>query len=206
MGQSICVFSSSIHAASGPFLAAAQELGAAIARRGWTLVYGGTDVGLMGVVARSVHAHGGHVVGVIPAALHHAGIAYSQADELIVARDLRERKAIMDQRADAFVALPGGFGTLEEVFEIITLKQLGYHRKPIGILNVAGYYDPLAQLFEHIYEQGYARPDNRRLYRIVDTVADLFHYLETYEPPEVGAKWAPRQEERFRPPLPHAEG
>src|SRR5690606_22671949 len=175
---------------SSAFLAAAEELGAAIARKGWTLVYGGTDVGLMGAVARSVHGHGGRVVGVIPAALRDAGIAYRQADELIVTRDLRERKAVMDSRADAFVALPGGFGTLEEVLEIITLKQLRYHRKPVGILNVAGYYDPLARLFEHIHEQGFARPDNRQLYRIVDGVADLFAYLEAYEPPQIGTKWA----------------
>ncbi|HEX6990218.1 MAG TPA: TIGR00730 family Rossman fold protein, partial [Bacillota bacterium] len=177
MQRAICVFSSSVHQVDGPILEAARELGAGIARRGWTLVYGGTDVGLMGAVARAAHAHGGRVVGVIPVALRDAGIAYDRADQLIVTRDMRERKAVMDRRSDAFVALPGGFGTLEEVFEIITLKQLGYHRKPIGILNIAGYYDPLQGLFEHIYERGFARTETRELYRIVSGVPGLLEYV-----------------------------
>jgi uncharacterized protein (TIGR00730 family) len=122
MSQSICVFSSSSDAIDRSFFQVAAELGAAIARRGDVMVFGGFNVGLMGEAARAVHQQGGRVVGVIPAFIESRGLGYDAADELIVTRDMRERKAAMEVRADAFVALPGGFGTLEEMFEIITLK------------------------------------------------------------------------------------
>lgn len=183
MERAICVFAGASSAVDPIFFAAAQDLGAAIARRGYALVYGGTHVGLMGTIARAVHAHGGRVIGVIPDRLFQAGVAYAPADELIVTRDMRERKAVMADRAQAFVAFPGGFGTLEELFEVLTLKQLGYHHRPVVLLNVAGFYDPLAELFAYLYDRGFAPPEHRQLYHVAENVTDLFAYLDTYQPP-----------------------
>lgn len=138
MRKTICVFCSSSSAIDAVYFNTAQELGKSIGERGWGLVYGGSDVGLMGAVARSVTQHSGPVVGVIPQTIHARGIAYETADEMIVTKDLRDRKAEMERRADAFIAMPGGFGTLEEVVEVLTLKQLQLHLKPIifSILTV----------------------------------------------------------------------
>src|SRR5437867_216516 len=133
--RAICVFSSSSDAVAPHYVELAQSFGALLARRHMGLVYGAGRVGLMGVLARAVHAHGGRVIGVIPDFLRAQEVAYEEADELIVTRDLRERKAIMESRYDAFVALPGGFGTLEEILEILTLKQLATHAKPVVFLN-----------------------------------------------------------------------
>nr|PZN42781.1 MAG: TIGR00730 family Rossman fold protein [Bacillota bacterium] len=189
MEKALCVYCSSSDAVDPVFFAAARELGAAMARQGYALVWGGTRVGLMGALARSVQEHGGRVIGVIPRALAERGIGYEGADELFVTRDLRERKAVMEARASGFVALPGGFGTLEELLEILTLKQLGYHQKPVVILNVQGFYDPLVELFEHIYRHRFAKPGFRQLYHVAGSVADLFAYLETYRPPALEDKW-----------------
>ena len=190
MAKTLCVYCSSSDRVAPHFFAAARELGAEIARQGYSLIYGGTDVGLMGAIARSVHQHQGYVIGVIPEALHAAGIAYNLCDELIVTRDMRERKAAMENRADAFVGFPGGFGTLEEVFEILTLKQLSYHAKPLVLLNVAGFYDPLLELFEHIYASNFARLDYRELYHVANDAPDLFRYLGSYQPPQLKNKWS----------------
>lgn len=189
MTKTICVFCSSSDNVAPVFFDVAQELGAMIARQNYTLVYGGSNVGLMGVVARSVHASGGQVIGVIPRVIHARGIAYDTADELIITRDLRERKAMMEARADAFITLPGGFGTLEEVVEVITLKQLQTHAKPIILLNTDGFYDPLIALFEHFYQQRFAKPDQRQLYHFTPDVNEVFAYLETYQPPAIEDKW-----------------
>ena len=131
----------------------AEQLGGQMAGRGHALVYGGTNVGLMGSVARAMRQAGGKVVGVIPKFIADRGIAYEAADELIITNDMRQRKATMEARSDAFIAMPGGFGTLEEVLEIITLKQLQQHTKPVVFLNPGGFYDPLTSLFEHMYEK-----------------------------------------------------
>ncbi len=171
MERTVCVYSSSSATIAPGFFAAATELGAALALAGYTLVYGGAQVGLMGATARAVHAHGGRVVGVIPDGLRTREIVYEEADELIVTADMRTRKAIMEARAAAFVALPGGFGTLEEILEILTLKQLGWHRKPLVLLNTAGFYDPLIDLFEHIYRGQFAPVATRQLYYVTADVA-----------------------------------
>jgi uncharacterized protein (TIGR00730 family) len=189
VNKAICVYSSSSDAVSSNFFEAARALGAEMARREHPLVYGGSDVGLMGAIARSVHEHGGKVIGVIPEALLDWGVAYKDADELIVTKGMRERKAIMEERAEAFVALPGGFGTLEEVFEILTLKQLQYHTKPIALLDVDGFYEPFNKLCEHMYEQKFAQPSHRQLYRVTPDIDSLFAYLETYQPPTPAVKW-----------------
>jgi uncharacterized protein (TIGR00730 family) len=153
---SVCVFCASASGLPEVHHDAARRLGELIAERGHRLVYGGGDVGLMGEVARAVHAGGGTVVGAIPRALVERELAYGPADELIVTDTLRERKAAMDARADAFVALPGGFGTLEELVEVITLRQLRLHDRPIVLVDVAGYYRPFVALAREMVDQGFA--------------------------------------------------
>jgi uncharacterized protein (TIGR00730 family) len=186
--KNICVYCSSSDAVAPIYLETARALGARIAARGNTLIYGGANLGLMGELARAVHAGGGHVVGVIPQALQARGIAYAATDEVIITQDLRERKATMEARADAFIALPGGLGTLEELLEVLTLRQLQAHTKPIVLLNTANYYAPLLALFAHLYRERFARPfDN--LYYVADDVAGLFDYLDTYQPFLAPSKW-----------------
>lgn len=146
--RKICVFCSSSDSLPGAYRDAAVALGEAIATRYGELIWGGARLGLMGLLAESVQRHGGRVTGVIPRVLVEAGIAYASADALVETKDLRERKAEMERRADGFVVLPGGFGTLEETLEIITLRQLGQAHQPLVILNVDGYYDGLAAFFE----------------------------------------------------------
>jgi hypothetical protein len=175
--RNICVYCASSNHVDRAFFGVADEMGAAIAQRAGTLVYGGGHVGLMGAVARAVHAHGGKVVGVIPQSMVDVELAYREADELIVTENMRQRKQVMEDRSDAFVALPGGFGTLEELFEILTHRQLGYHNKPIVIVNAHGFYDPLVELFDHMYEHRFAREKYRETYDVVGTVGEVFEVL-----------------------------
>jgi hypothetical protein len=187
--KTICAFCSSSDAVAPEYFDAARELGALFAQRGITLVYGGGNVGLMGALARSVHAGGGKVIGVIPSALRDLELAYTEADELIVTKDLRERKAIMESYADAFVALPGGYGTLEEMIEVLTLKQLRFHDKPLVFLNTAAFYSHLHAFFEHLYEHHFAKPKSRELYCFVDRPADVLECLDRWESTPAGTKW-----------------
>lgn len=168
---SICVYCSSSNAIADRYPPVAEALGREIARRGHSLVYGGGAVGLMGVLAHATHEAGGVVTGVIPAKLQdREGIAYD-ADDLIVTETMRERKGIMFRRADAFVVLPGGYGTLEEFMEVLTLKQLGYHDHPIAILNVDGFFDTLLDFFEELRGGRFAR----------EAIGDLVHVVSTAE-------------------------
>jgi len=144
---------------------------------------------LMGILARAVHAQGGRVVGVIPQALRDKEVAYLKADELIITKDLRERKAIMQQRSAAFVALPGGFGTLEEVFEILTSKQLGFHGAPIVFINTQNFYQRLFDFFEQLYRQRFAKPEHQQLYQIAATSEEAMQCLQRYEPGTMPDKW-----------------
>lgn len=178
MPRSICVFSSSSDEISDIFFKAAEELGKAIAEKNFTLVYGGGNNGLMGALALSVHKHKGKVIGVIPEYLKSKGYAYSPADELIVTKDLRERKTFMEDRSDAFLTLPGGFGTLEELAEVLALKQLKQHTKPIVILNINGFYDQLLLFFEEIYKGRFTSEKNRKLYHVATDIEGAFKYLE----------------------------
>jgi uncharacterized protein (TIGR00730 family) len=143
----------------------------------------------MGALAHAAKSAGGRVIGVIPKHLGERGIGFDKADELIVTANLRERKAIMESRADAFIVLPGGFGTLEEAVEIITLKQLHQHQKAIVILNAHRFYDPMLTLFEHFYEQRFAKAASRALYHFSPTVKGAFDYLDKYKPVEIATKW-----------------
>jgi cytokinin riboside 5'-monophosphate phosphoribohydrolase len=189
VGSSICVYCSSSDAVASEYVEAARALGELIGRRGHELVYGGGRVGLMGVLARAARAAGAPVTGVIPEALEAKGLAYRDGTRILVTRTMRERKAAMEERADAFVALPGGFGTLEELLEIVTLRQLGYHAKAIAIVNTCGFYDHLLQQFERLYERYFAKPDFRLLYHVAEGPEDAIAYTESYRPTPLPQKW-----------------
>lgn len=173
----ICVYCASSNDLAEIYFAAARALGDGMARRGWPLVYGGGSVGLMGALAEAVRAGDGTVIGIIPQALLEREVAYQQADQLIVTTTLRERKRLMDEHADAFVALPGGFGTLEELMEIMTLRQLAYHDKPIIIVNVGGYFDALLAQFERIFAEGFAHSRYHNLYQVVGSSEEALALL-----------------------------
>jgi uncharacterized protein (TIGR00730 family) len=152
---SICVYCGSRHGNKTSYTAAAQALGQAIGERGWQLVYGGGKVGLMGEVADATLAAGGRVVGVIPESLKNLEVGHTGLHELHVVPTMHLRKQMMAERADLFIALPGGIGTLEELYEVWTWRQLGYHDKPIGLLNKDGYYDALLAFMAHTVDQGF---------------------------------------------------
>ncbi|HEX7071046.1 MAG TPA: TIGR00730 family Rossman fold protein [Rhodothermales bacterium] len=185
--RDICVYCSSSNHVHPRYGEIAERMGRLIADNGFRLVYGGGSVGLMGRLARAVHERNGHVYGVIPEALQMAeGVAYDLADDLVVTRTMQERKAIMYTRADAFVALPGGFGTLEEFLEVLTLKQLGYHQKPLYLVNAFDFYQPLLTLFEHLYAERFARENHRTLYEVVREPEDVIERLAEAERPVQG--------------------
>ena len=189
MAKSICVYCSSSDAIQEVYFHAAAELGKLIAESGYELVYGGGNVGLMRAAAEAVHAHGGRVVGVIPGFMRDRGLAYDAADEMVVTSTMRERKAAMESRADAFVALPGGFGTLEEMMEVLTLKQLRRHRKPVVFLNTQGFYDGLQALFEHMFQEQFVSAQSRSLYHFAARPTDVMDYIAGYTYQELPVKW-----------------
>lgn len=180
--KTICVFCSSSDSIHKDYYKTASELGREIARRGYTLVYGGSNLGLMGELARSACRQGGSVIGIIPRKLQEIVPSLKEQHELLVTEDLRHRKTLMELRSGAFVALPGGFGTLEELMEILALKQLGYHDKPVVILNALGFYDPLIALFEKIFKGRFAKPKYRELYHACKDVPSVFEYLRSGTP------------------------
>jgi hypothetical protein len=151
---------------------AARELGAILAERGIGLVYGGGHVGLMGILADAVLAGGGEVIGVIPRSMVESELAHRELSELIITASMHERKAIMADRADAFLALPGGVGTAEEFFEIVTWRQLRFHDKPIGLLNVAGFFDPLLAWIQYAFEEGFISEKHQGLIQVATTPAE----------------------------------
>ena len=185
----ICVFCSSSDAAGEVYTSAASALGALIGQGGHTLVFGGGRVGLMGATARAVHQNGGTVIGVIPTFMNRPGVPYLECDELTFTKDMRERKALMIELSEAFIALPGGFGTLEELSEVITLKQFGFLNGPLLAVNTAGFYDPLAAFFEGFYQQSFAKPAFRATCRFVAEPADAMAYIAGYTPPPLTSKW-----------------
>jgi cytokinin riboside 5'-monophosphate phosphoribohydrolase len=175
---SICVFCGSAESPPQVFVDAARQLGQEIGRRGHRLVYGGTPVGLMGVVARAVHDTGGSVVGVVPRGLFDHLIIEGSAGELVVTDTLGERKAEMVARADAFVVLPGGYGTLEELVEVLALRHLGLHRRPIVLLNVGNFWQPLLQQARQMVMLGFAHASEGVLFRVVDLASRAMELLE----------------------------
>ena len=186
----ICVYSSSSDIVDPVYFELAAALGAAMGRRGDSLVFGGSNTGMMGVVAGAVKDHGGEVVGVIPEVMLGSPYVFDRADEMVTTKDLRSRKAEMETRADAFVALPGGLGTLDEVVEILAAKQLHFHQKPIVLLNFKGFYEPLAAFFEHLFRERFASAEHhRRLYHLADDVEQALSYIDSYAPAPFPVKW-----------------
>lgn len=175
------------------YAGAAREMGRVLVERGLGLVYGGGRVGLMGIVADTVLAGGGEVAGVIPEALVAREVGHARLTALHVVRTMHERKAMMADLADGFVALPGGFGTFEEFCEVLTWSQLGFHPKPCGLLNVAGYYDPLLALFDHAVEEGFVPPQHRALVIEETDPARLLDRFAAFSPP-TSSKWISRDE------------
>ena len=175
--RSICVFCGSRPGADPAYAAHARALGALIAAENWRLVYGAGDVGLMGDVARSAQAAGARTLGVIPAHLVARENGRRDLTTLVITEDMHERKKVMFMNSDAIVVLPGGAGTLDEFFEVLTWRQIGLHRKPIFLLNADGYWSPLAGLLEHVIAEGFAEPTLRGYAMLVDDVADLTQRL-----------------------------
>ena len=186
--SSVCVFCGSNGGADPAYLAAAEAVGAGLAQRGIRIVYGGGRVGLMGALADSARAAGGEVVGVMPQALVDREIGHTGIDDLRVVDTMHERKALMVELADAFVALPGGIGTLEELFEVYTWAQLGIHAKPLALLDVAGYYEPLAAFLDHAVAQRFLRAETRAMLAIADSIEGVLETFERWRPPAMH-KW-----------------
>jgi uncharacterized protein (TIGR00730 family) len=189
----LCVFAGSSVGGRPEYAAAARALAAELTRRGLGLVYGGGCVGLMGVLADGVLAAHGEVIGVIPRPLAAREIAHRGLTELRVVESMHERKAIMAELADGFIALPGGLGTFEETLEILTWSQLGIHRKPVGVLNVSGYYDGLLKLLASAVREGFAKREYVGLLLFADTPADLLDLFERWTPPDTPAWLDPTQ-------------
>jgi uncharacterized protein (TIGR00730 family) len=191
--KSVCVFCGS-HAGDDPaYEAAARALGETLAEAGIELVYGGGHVGLMGSVANAALAAGGDVTGVMPKALVEREIAHTGLTRLHVVGSMHERKATMSELSEAFVALPGGTGTLEEFFEVLTWAQLGEHGKPCGLLNVAGYYDPLLAVFDHMMNRGFLAEKHRAMVLVETEPTALLERFKDYSPPAT-VKWIDRSE------------
>lgn len=180
--KNVCVYSSSSNTLSEIYYKVAQELGVLMAKAGFNVVYGGGAVGTMYENAKAVKEFGGEVIGVIPEKLHSIGVGNPNCDELIVTKCMRTRKDKLDRISDAAIALAGGFGTLEELAEMITQKQLGYNNKAIVILNTNGFYDNLLKFFEEIIEQNFASPSSRELFFVAQTPEDTINYLKNYKP------------------------
>ncbi|MBX5442347.1 MAG: TIGR00730 family Rossman fold protein [Solirubrobacteraceae bacterium] len=191
--NSVCVYAGSSAGRLPAYAQAAAELGALLARRGIHVVYGGGDVGLMGVLADAALAAGGRVTGIIPRTLLRREVGHGSLTELVVVETMHERKHEMARRADAFVALPGGIGTVEELVEALTWTQLGVHRKPCALLNAGGYWTPLIGFLDHAVDEGFLPPRHRAMLVAADTAEAVLAAIERWEPPEVERWLDPEQ-------------
>lgn len=187
--KTICVYAASSDRVPLVFKEEARKLGELLGARGHSLVYGAGGIGLMGIVARAAKERGARVVGVIPEKLRDVELAWKGADELIVTTSMHERKSQMEALADAFIVFPGGFGTLDEAAEVLVLRQLQYHHKPIVFLNVQGIFDPLLAYFDSLRDLGFAHEDLRGIYTVATTAEDALDYIESYDPPEPNPDW-----------------
>lgn len=184
----IAVYCGSNQGVRPEYAVAAQELGTLLAREKIELVYGGGMVGLMGMVADAVLKKGGHVIGVIPEKLVIKEVVHEQLPDLRVVKSMHERKALMAELSDGFIALPGGYGTFEEFFEVLAWSQLGWHQKPFGLLNIAGFYTPLIQFLDHTTGEGFIRPQHRELVLVEDGAEKILERLKNFRPPNE-VKW-----------------
>lgn len=185
----LCVFCGSAEGARSVYAEAARELAAELVRRNLGVIYGGGSIGLMGVLANAVLAGGGEVIGVIPRGLATRELAHPGLTEMRVVPSMHERKALMASLADGFLALPGGLGTLEETLEILTWAQLGIHEKPVGLLNVDGYWDGLSALLAHAVREGFVRPAHATLLLTAATPAELLDRFAAWSPPPGPRVW-----------------
>ncbi|GLX69856.1 TIGR00730 family Rossman fold protein [Paenibacillus glycanilyticus] len=186
----ICVFAGSNAGVSPEYGQAATELGQLMAAKGIELVYGGSRIGLMGLVADAVLANGGRVTGVMPRGLFIGEMAHKGLTEFIEVGNMHERKALMSELSDGYIALPGGLGTFEELFEVASWAQLGIHKKPVGILNVKGFYQPIADMLNHAVSAGFMRDTNLGLMLFEANAAVLLDQMAAYTAPEQANKWA----------------
>ena len=187
--MNICVFSSSSNAIAEIYFQDAVILAQLIARENYCLINGGSNVGLMDVVTREAGKNGAKTIGVIPQKLHDFNLASEHAHEIIVSGDMMERKFKMRELSDAFIALAGGFGTLEEILEVITLKQLNYHNKAVVFVNTNGFYDDLFRQFEKSYDEKFAKESYRKLYFVANDAMEAIEYIKNYQPEEAVNKW-----------------
>lgn len=178
----VCVFASSSNFLDEKYYKDAKELGKLLGQNNYDIVYGGSNLGLMWACASQVKEHGGKITGIMPEKLHNLGVFTEGCDEFIITAGMRERKAKIDEISEAVIALAGGFGTLEELSEMIVQKQLGYNKKPIIILNTNGFYNKLNEFFEEIIEQKFANKNMRKIYFIAQTPTEAIEYLKNYEP------------------------
>ncbi|WP_163707477.1 LOG family protein [Mangrovibacterium lignilyticum] len=185
----ICVFASSSNALAQVYVDEAIKLARLIGEQGQTLVNGAANVGLMHEMLDKANEKGAHTIGIIPEKLQGHKLVSEHAKELYITKDMMERKALMRELSDAFVALPGGFGTLEEILEVITLKQLDYHNKAVVFLNTNGFYDDLFRQFERSFDENFAKPAYRDLYFVAANGDDAMEYLKNYAPPTPVNKW-----------------
>ena len=184
----IAVYCGSSKGVRPEYAAAAHALGAMLARERIELVYGGGMVGLMGIVADAVMANGGHVIGVIPEKLVIKEVVHEKLPDLRVVKNMHERKALMAELSDGFIALPGGYGTFEEFFEVLTWSQLGFHAKPFGLLDIGGFYQHLLAFLDHVQNEGFIRPQHRELVLVGQDAAGLLRRMQEFRPPDV-VKW-----------------
>jgi uncharacterized protein (TIGR00730 family) len=191
--QSVCVFCGSSQGLDPAYTEAARSLSRTLAEANIRLVFGGGHVGLMGVVSNAALEAGGEVIGVIPRSLVERELAHAGLTDLRIVGSMHERKAMMSNLSEGFITLPGGTGTLEEFFEVLTWAQLGEHEKPCGLLNVAGYYDPLLAVFDHMIDKGFLSESNRALVLVESEPERLLWGLERYQPLKT-AKWIDRSE------------
>lgn len=194
--RTVCVYCGSSDSVRPAYLQAARAMGRALAERGQTVVFGGGGTGMMGALADGALEAGGRVVGVLPRAFHSPALAHPGLSELELVDSMHARKARMAERAEAFVALPGGFGTLEELFEILTWAQIGLHRRAVGLLNALEYFDPLLRMIEHARREGFIYDEHPALLVCEREPQALLDRLQAYTPPAGLERWLTREEER----------
>lgn len=178
--MNICVYGASSNDINKSFITAAETLGKKMAQRSHTLVYGAGGGGVMGGTARGVTAGGGKIIGIVPSFFNVDGMLYDKCDELIKTSTMRERKQLMEEKSDAFIMSPGGIGTFDEFFEMLTLKQLSRHTKAIAVFNVNGYYDGLIELMENAISENFIKAECRELYRVFSDIDEMLDYIEGY--------------------------
>lgn len=187
--KTLCIYCSSSNDLPEKFYKISKELGEMLAQKGYNMVYGGSTRGMMGTIADNALKNGAEVIGVMPEKFQDWGLQQPNLTKLIITKDMRERKATMEKHADAFIAMPGGFGTFEEIFEILVAKQLNYHNKPVIFMNFDGYYDNMFKMFDTVYQNNFAKQETKTLYFIANTLDEMFDYIQKYQAKEFVMKW-----------------